>query len=83
MAAPVIGIDLGTTNSVVSSCDESGLVTVITDEGGDRIIPSVVHFEEGGSVVVGRLARDYAKVGRAGVQARHGNADLPQGRSAL
>lgn len=62
MAPPVIGIDLGTTNSVVAYCDESGSVIVITDESGDRIIPSVVHFEQGGNVVVGRLARDYAKV---------------------
>jgi molecular chaperone DnaK len=62
MATPVIGIDLGTTNSVVAYCDEAGSVTVITDESGDRIIPSVVHFEQGGNVVVGRLARGYAKV---------------------
>jgi molecular chaperone DnaK len=62
MATPILGIDLGTTNSVVSYADESGSVTVITDESGDRIIPSVVHFEQGGNVVVGRLARDYAKV---------------------
>lgn len=62
MAVPVIGIDLGTTNSVVAYCDESGTVTVIADEDGDRIIPSVVHLEQGGNVVVGRLAKDYAKV---------------------
>ncbi|HEX7245795.1 MAG TPA: Hsp70 family protein [Solirubrobacterales bacterium] len=62
MSTPVIGIDLGTTNSVVAYADEAGLVTVITDESGDRIIPSVVHFEQDGNVVVGRLARDYAKV---------------------
>src|SRR3954447_17642288 len=62
MATPVLGIDLGTTNSVVSYADESGLVAVIADESGDRIIPSVVHFEQSGSVVVGRLARDYSKV---------------------
>ncbi len=62
MSTPVIGIDLGTTNSVVAYADESGLVTVITDESGDRIVPSVVHFEQDGNVVVGRLARDYAKV---------------------
>lgn len=62
MATPVIGIDLGTTNSVVAYCDEAGTVTVITDESGDRIVPSVIHFEQGGNVVVGRLARDYAKV---------------------
>ncbi|HEY5332982.1 MAG TPA: Hsp70 family protein, partial [Solirubrobacterales bacterium] len=62
MTPPVIGIDLGTTNSVVAYCDESGTVTVITDENGARIVPSVVHFEQGGKVVVGRYARDYAKV---------------------
>lgn len=62
MAVPVIGIDLGTTNSVVAYCDEGGAVTVIADEDGDRIIPSVVHLEQGGNVVVGRLAKDYAKV---------------------
>jgi molecular chaperone DnaK (HSP70) len=45
MSVPVIGIDLGTTNSVVAYADESGTVTVIADENGDRIIPSVVHFE--------------------------------------
>jgi molecular chaperone DnaK len=59
---PVIGIDLGTTNSVVAYCDESGTVTVITDENGARIIPSVVHIEQSGNVVVGRYARDYLKV---------------------
>jgi len=59
---PVIGIDLGTTNSVVAHCDESGLATVITDDSGDRVIPSVVHFEQDGNVVVGRLARGYTKV---------------------
>lgn len=62
MTDPVLGIDLGTTNSVVAYCDEAGAVTVITDEAGDRIVPSVVHFEQDGNVVVGKLARDYAKV---------------------
>jgi molecular chaperone DnaK len=62
MTLPVLGIDLGTTNSVVAYCDESGSVTVITDENGSRIVPSAVHFEQGGNIVVGQLARDYAKV---------------------
>lgn len=62
MSVPVIGIDLGTTNSVVAYADESGTVTVIADENGDRIIPSVVHFEPGGKIVVGRYARDYLKI---------------------
>ncbi len=62
MTAPVIGIDLGTTNSVVSHTDEAGTVTVITDENGARIVPSVAHIEQGGSIVVGRYALDYATV---------------------
>jgi molecular chaperone DnaK len=62
MSVPVIGIDLGTTNSVVAYADESGTVTVIADENGDRIIPSVVHFEPNGNIVVGRYAREYLKI---------------------
>jgi molecular chaperone DnaK len=59
---PVIGIDLGTTNSVVAYADDAGIVTVIADENGDRIVPSVIHFTQDGGIVVGRLAKDYAKV---------------------
>lgn len=42
--APVIGIDLGTTNSVVSYTDDAGVTHVIADENGNRIVPSVVYF---------------------------------------
>ena len=62
MTPPVIGIDLGTTNSVASYTDEGGITTVITDENGDRIVPSVIHFTQDGAYVVGRQAREYAKV---------------------
>ena len=62
MTPPVIGIDLGTTNSVVSYTDASGVTTVICDENGDRIIPSVIHFTQDGEYVVGRHAKEYAKV---------------------
>ena len=62
MTPPVIGIDLGTTNSVVAFADDGGIVTVIADENGDRIVPSVIHFTQDGGIVVGRLAKDYAKV---------------------
>jgi molecular chaperone DnaK len=62
MTPPVIGIDLGTTNSVVSYTDDSGTTTVITDENGDRIIPSVIHFTQDGEYVIGRHAKEYAKV---------------------
>ncbi|MGN6190006.1 MAG: Hsp70 family protein [Conexibacter sp.] len=62
MTPPVIGIDLGTTYSVVSFTDDSGMSTVITDEDGARTIPSVVHFRQDGDIVVGRHAKEYAKV---------------------
>jgi molecular chaperone DnaK len=58
----VLGIDLGTTNSVVSHTDESGTVTVITDESGARIVPSVVHLQQDGSILVGRYALGSATV---------------------
>jgi molecular chaperone DnaK len=58
----VIGIDLGTTNSVVSYTDDAGVTHVVADETGDRVIPSVVQFAGDGSVVVGKDAKSYAKV---------------------
>jgi molecular chaperone DnaK len=62
MSTPVIGIDLGTTNSVVSYTDGAGITHVIADESGDRVIPSVVQFGGDGSLVVGKTAKAYAKV---------------------
>jgi molecular chaperone DnaK len=54
---PVLGIDLGTSNSVIAVCEE-GQVTVITDEDGHRIHSSAVAFMPDGSVLVGPRARD-------------------------
>jgi len=51
-----IGIDLGTTNSVVAVARE-GVVEVLTDAEGHGLVPSVVAYGEDGSVVVGREAR--------------------------
>ncbi|HEX4363590.1 MAG TPA: Hsp70 family protein [Solirubrobacteraceae bacterium] len=62
MSTPVIGIDLGTTNSVVSYTDGAGVTHVIADENGDRIVPSVVQFGSDGGIVVGKNAKAYAKV---------------------
>src|SRR6201999_308512 len=39
----IVGIDLGTTNSLVATVD-SGIPFVIADAGGQRLTPSVVHF---------------------------------------
>jgi len=54
--AKVIGIDLGTTNSVVAVM-EGGEPKVITNAEGSRITPSVVAFTESGERLVGQIAR--------------------------
>ncbi|MEU0332005.1 molecular chaperone DnaK [Streptomyces sp. NPDC006193] len=58
MARPV-GIDLGTTNSVVSVL-EGGEPTVITNTEGGRTTPSVVAFAKNGEVLVGEVAKRQA-----------------------
>jgi len=59
--APIVGIDLGTTNSLVAVADERG-PRVLAGPGGesDAILPSVVRYEDDGSVTVGAVARDEA-----------------------
>lgn len=52
----ILGIDLGTTNSVVSIL-EGGEVQVIRNAEGSRLTPSVVAFTENGQVLVGAAAR--------------------------
>ena len=52
----IIGIDLGTTNSVVAVM-EGGEPTVIASAEGGRTIPSVVAFTKTGERLVGQLAR--------------------------
>lgn len=53
---PVIGIDLGTTNSVVATLRDNK-VEVIPDSQGNRLHPSVVAFVPNGDVLVGHAAR--------------------------
>jgi molecular chaperone DnaK len=55
----IIGIDLGTTNSVVAVM-EGGEPTVIPSAEGGRTIPSVVAFTKGGERLVGQLAKRQA-----------------------
>ena len=59
---PLVGIDLGTTNSVVAAVDRAGIATAIPDEDGERILPSVVHFPRGGEPMVGAQAKAMAAV---------------------
>ena len=55
----IIGIDLGTTNSVVAVI-EGGEPTVITNAEGQRVTPSVVAFTKSGERLVGQVAKRQA-----------------------
>jgi molecular chaperone DnaK len=59
MPGKVIGIDLGTTNSVVSVM-EAGQPAVIVNQEGSRITPSVVAFAKDGERLVGQVAKRQA-----------------------
>ncbi len=52
----IIGIDLGTTNSVVAIM-EKGEVKIITNSEGGRTTPSVVAFTKDGDRFVGQVAK--------------------------
>ena len=58
--AKAVGIDLGTTNSVVAATVEGGQVEVIPNAEGGRVTPSVVAFTEDGQRLVGQIARRQA-----------------------
>src|SRR3981081_2371204 len=59
MPGKVIGIDLGTTNSVVSVM-EGGQPTVIVNQEGARLTPSVVALTKDGERLVGQVAKRQA-----------------------
>ena len=59
MAKKIIGIDLGTTNSVVSFM-EGGTPKVIPTKEGSNITPSVVAFTKDGKSLVGTIAKRQA-----------------------
>src|SRR5215203_3822491 len=59
MAGKVIGIDLGTTNSVVATM-EGGQPVVIVNQEGSRTTPSVVGFTKEGERLVGQVAKRQA-----------------------
>jgi molecular chaperone DnaK len=54
--AKAVGIDLGTTNSVVAVM-EGGKPSVIVNTEGSRTTPSVVAFTKTGEILVGHLAK--------------------------
>ena len=57
--AKVIGIDLGTTNSVIAVM-EGGEPTVLENSEGSRLTPSVVAITKGGERLVGQVAKRQA-----------------------
>jgi molecular chaperone DnaK len=55
--AKAVGIDLGTTNSVVAATMEGGQAEVLPNTEGGRVTPSVVAFTEDGQRLVGQVAK--------------------------
>ena len=53
----LVGIDLGTTNSLVAIA-EGGVPQILADADGRKIVPSITYFKEDGSVLVGDSARE-------------------------
>ena len=55
----IVGIDLGTTNSLVAFINPEGSPQVINDTGKGVLVPSVVHFQPNGTVLVGNEAKEF------------------------
>ncbi|MEY2435273.1 MAG: molecular chaperone DnaK, partial [Acidimicrobiaceae bacterium] len=64
--AKAVGIDLGTTNSVVAAVMEGGHAEVIPNAEGQRTTPSVVAFTDDGQRLVGQVARRQAIINPEG-----------------
>ena len=54
----IVGIDLGTTNSLVAYTKEGKTVTVKEEGGKSALVPSVVHFVADGTILVGDAAKE-------------------------
>ena len=61
MGKPV-GIDLGTTYSAIAIIGDGGTPEILTNRDGERITPSVVLFQDDGSVLVGTMAKRSAAI---------------------
>src|SRR5437867_2564147 len=53
----IVGIDLGTTNSLVAIV-EDGVPRIIPDRDGNKLVPSVIYFDQAGEVLVGNRAKE-------------------------
>ena len=55
----IIGIDLGTTNSLVAYISDGTPKTIVNKRGSSSLVPSVVHFKEDDSLSIGEEAKEY------------------------
>jgi molecular chaperone HscA len=55
----VVGIDLGTTNSLIAIADQDGKPVILGGHKNRNIVPSVIHFFEDGSYIVGNEAKSF------------------------
>lgn len=59
-AEMIVGIDLGTTNSLVAIIHpETKQPIALKEHGSSSLVPSIVHFDEYGNITVGELAKQY------------------------
>ena len=58
MSERVVGIDLGTTNSLIGFM-EGDTPVIIPGEDGSNLVPSVVALDERGQIIVGNAARKF------------------------
>ncbi|MBI5169533.1 MAG: Hsp70 family protein [Candidatus Eisenbacteria bacterium] len=61
-ARRIFGIDLGTTYSCIAHVDENGKPVVIPNSDNEPTTPSAVYFENKDNIVVGKQAKNYAKI---------------------
>ena len=54
----IVGIDLGTTNSLVAIINKNGMPEAMRDEAATAIVPSIIHFGKDG-ITVGNSARQH------------------------
>ena len=57
-ADPIVGVDLGTSNTVVAHASAGGAAQILADGSGIKIHPSVVSFHPSSTVLVGEPARE-------------------------
>src|SRR6185295_15589752 len=56
----IAGIDLGTTNSLIAFVNkETGAAETVKEDGKNSLVPSIVHFDGEGNVVVGTDAKSF------------------------